>query len=252
LLSNLNRSTDGIFDADPIKDWIGTNINPAQQPIVPFLFNAADIRNLRAAYFYVSGSNMDKAMTQSMTSSIEDVSGMAAVTQAAGPMLHDALYASIALPILFDPIKLRVGGVDGLFVDGGSCDNSAIDIARVLACRVNAILVDPAAATFDPQNAVDAGLGSFNLLQRHALDASLRSAYFETAGKRLFEQSATRSEQRAYLESVFDVDLGIMRPATDLGTGYADFHDAAKLRASYQLGVEDAARGWSPYALPAA
>jgi hypothetical protein len=167
-------------------------------------------------------------------------------------MLHDGLYASIALPLLLDPIKLCVGGVDGLFVDGGSCDNSAIDIARVLACRVSVILVDPAAATFNPQNAVDAGLGSFNLLQRHALDASLRSAYFETIGKRLFEQSATRSAQRAYLESVFDVDLGIIRPATDLGTGYADFHDAAKLRASYQLGVQDASRGWSPYALPTA
>ena len=177
---------------------------------------------------------------------------MAAVTQAAGPMLHDALYASIALPLLMDPIKLSVGGVDGLFVDGGSCDNSAIDVARVLASRVNVILVDPATATFHPQNAVDAGLGSFNLLQRHALDASLRSAYFETVGMRLFERSATESEQRAYLKSVFDVDLGIIRPATDLSAAYADFHDAAKLEASYQLGLEDATRGWSPYALPAA
>jgi predicted acylesterase/phospholipase RssA len=252
LLSSLNRSTDGIFDAGPIKDWIRANVSPEQRPVVPFLFNAADICNMRAAYFYVSGTDMNDAMTKSMTCAVEDVSGMAAVTQAAGPMLHDALYASIALPLLLDPIKLCVGGVDGLFVDGGSSDNSAVDVARVLACRVNVILVDPAAATFTPHNAVDAGLGSFNLLQRHALDASLRSAYFETVGKRLFEKSATRSEQRAYLKSVFDVDLGIMRPATDLGTGYADFHHAAKLQASYQLGVQDARRGWSPYALPTA
>jgi predicted acylesterase/phospholipase RssA len=252
LLSNLNRSMDGIFDAGPIKDWISANVHPEQRPVVPFLFNAADICNMRAAYFYVSVSDLNDAMTQSMTCSVENVSGMAAVTQAAGSMLHDALYASIALPLLLDPIKLCVGGVDGLFVDGGSCDNSAVDVARVLASRVNVVLVDPADATFNPQNAIDAGLGSFNLLQRHALDASLRSAYFETAGKRLFEQSVTRSEQGAYLQSVFDVDLGIMRPATNLGTGYGDFHDAAKLHASYQLGVEDAARGWSPYALPAA
>jgi predicted acylesterase/phospholipase RssA len=252
LLSSLNRSMDGIFDAGPIKNWIRANVNPEQRLTVPFLFNAADICNMRAAYFYASDSDMNDATTQSMTCAIEDVSGMAAVTQAAGPMLHDALYASIALPLLLDPIKLCVGGVDGLFVDGGSCDNSAIDVARVLACRVNAILVDPAAATFSPQNAVEAGLGSFTLLQRHALDASLRSAYFETIGKRLFEQSVTRNEQRAYLKSVFDVDLGIIRPATDLGIGYADFHDAAKLHASYQLGVQDATRGWSPYALPTA
>jgi predicted acylesterase/phospholipase RssA len=252
LLSNLNRSMDGIFDPGPVKDWIGAHVHLAERPIVPFLFNAADICNMRAAYFYVSANDMSHAMTQSVTCSIENVSGMAAVTQAAGPMLHDALYASIALPLLMDPIKLSVGGVDGLFVDGGSCDNSAIDVARVLASRVNVILVDPATATFHPQNAVDAGLGSFNLLQRHALDASLRSAYFETVGMRLFERSATESEQRAYLKSVFDVDLGIIRPATDLSAAYADFHDAAKLEASYQLGLEDATRGWSPYALPAA
>jgi hypothetical protein len=41
-------------------------------------------------------------------------------------------------------------------------------------------------------------------------------------------------------------------PQPDLGTGFADFHDAAKLHASYQLGVEQATQGWSPYALPTA
>jgi predicted acylesterase/phospholipase RssA len=248
LLSSLNRTMSGIFDSGPVKDWIRANVRPDQRPVVPFYFNAADIRNKRAAYFYVSGQDTDGDSTQSVTCSVEGVSGMAAVTQAAGPMLHDALYASIALPLLLDPIKLCVGGVDGLFVDGGSCDNSAIDVARVLACRINVILVDPATAEFNPQNAVEAGFGSFNLLQRHALDASLRSAYFETAGKRLFQQSATRSDQRAYLDSVFDVDLGIMRPASAMGTEFGDFHDTAKLRAFYELGVRDAAQGWAPYA----
>jgi predicted acylesterase/phospholipase RssA len=248
LLSSLNRTMDGIFDPDPIKDWIRAKVDPDRRPVVPFYFNAADICNMRAAYFYVSGPDMDADITESLTCSIEEVSGMAAVTQAAGPMLHDALYASIALPLLLDPIKLRVGNVDGLFVDGGSCDNSAIDVARILACRVNVILVDPATVEFNPQNAVEAGFGSFNLLQRRALDASLRSAYFETAGKRLFQQSATRSDQRAYLDSVFDADLGIIQPATAMGTGYGDFHDTAKLRAFYELGVRDAAQGWAPYA----
>jgi predicted acylesterase/phospholipase RssA len=250
MLSSLNRTMDGIFDSGPIKDWIRTKVDPNQRPVLPFYFNAADICNMRAAYFYVAGPGTDTDMRESLTCSIEAVSGMAAATQAAGTMLHDALYASIALPLLLDPIKLRVGGMDGLFVDGGSCDNSAIDIARVLACRVNVILGDPAEIQFNPQNAVDAGFGSFNLLQRRALDASLRSAYFETAGKRLFQPSATRSDQRAYLDSVFDADLGIMRPATVIGAGYGDFHDPAKLLASYELGVRDASQGWAPYVLP--
>jgi predicted acylesterase/phospholipase RssA len=250
LLSSLNRTMAGIFDPGPIKEWIRAKVDPDRRPVVPFYFNAADICNMRAAYFYVSAAEMNADIAQSLTCSIEGVSGMPAATQAAGSMLHDALYASIALPLLLDPIKLRVAGKDGLFVDGGSCDNSAIDIARVLACHVNVILGDPAEVEFNPQNAVDAGFGSFNLLQRRALDASLRSAYFETAGKRLFQRSATRSDQRAYLDSVFDTDLAIMRPAAAVGAGYGDFHDTAKLRASYELRVRDASQGWASYSLP--
>jgi predicted acylesterase/phospholipase RssA len=250
MLANLNRSMAGIFDSEPLKGWLRANVDPSYSPVVPFVFNAADICNMRAAYFYVRDDGIDEQELKSVMCSIEAVSGLPATAQPAGQMLHDALYASIALPLLLDPIDLVVGGEHGLFVDGGSCDNSAIDFARVSSRRVNVILTDPASVQFKPTNAVMAGLGSFNLLQRRALDASLRSAHFETAGKRLFAAAATNGEQRAYLDSVFDVELAVLRPAAELETGYGGFHDADKLRAAYDLGRGDARAGWSPYSPP--
>jgi predicted acylesterase/phospholipase RssA len=250
MLANLNRSMAGIFDSEPLKGWLRASVDTNHPPVVPFVFNAADICNMRAAYFYVRADGIDEQELKSVMCSIEAVSGLPAIAQPAGRMLHDALYASIALPLLLDPIELVVGGQRGLFVDGGSCDNSAIDFARVSSRRVHVVLTDPVSLQFNPTNAVMAGLGSFNLLQRRALDASLRSAHFETAGKRLFEAAATNGEQRAYLDSVFDVELAVLRPAADLETGYGGFHDAGKLRAAYDLGLGDAQAGWSPYSPP--
>lgn len=250
MLSSLNRSMAGIFDSEPIKAWLRATVVPDRPARIPFVFNSADICNMRAAYFYVRDDGIDAQMLNSIVCSIESVSGLPAIAQHAGPMLHDALYASIALPLLLDPIELIVGGKRGLFVDGGSCDNTAIDIARVSSRRVNVVLTDPVSVQFNPTNAVTAGLGSFNLLQLRALDASLRSAYFETTGKRLFAETVCDGAQRSYLSSIFDVDLGILRPATELGAGYGDFHDAQRLRASYELGLRDAAKGWSPYRPP--
>jgi NTE family protein len=249
LLANLNRSLGGIFDAEPIKAWLRTNIDPQRPVVTPYAFNAADIRNQRAAYFYAIDANLDQA-TAPVLRSLAGISGMPALAQPAVPVLHDALYASIALPLLLDPIELIVDGVPGLFVDGGSSDNTAIDLARVVARRVNAVLVDPPVTSFAPTNAIAAGLGSFNLLQARVLDASLRSAYGATTLKRMFAGSVVTPAQRAYLDGVYDVDLGILRPAVTLPGGFGDFHDAAALAASYDLGVADATRGWTPYEPP--
>jgi len=250
LLANLNRSLGGIFDAEPIKAWLRANIDPHQAVVTPYVFNAADIRNQRAAYFYAVDGDVDRESTAAILRSLAGISGMPALAQHALPVLHDALYASIALPLLLDPIELVVDGVPGLFVDGGSSDNTAIDLARVVAQRINAVLVDPPVTSFTPTNAIAAGLGSFNLLQARVLDASLRSAYGATTLKRMFAGSTVTPAQRAYLDGVYDVDLGILRPAVSLPSGFGDFHDAAALAASYDLGVADAGKGWVAYSPP--
>ena len=184
LLANLNRSIGGIFDSQPIRAWLQSNVDPGVPTVVPFAFNAADIRNMRAAYFYFGDGESDDSQQQgAVLRALGGISGMPASARPAKPILHDALYASIALPLLLDPIELLIDGVPGLFVDGGSSDNSAIDIARVIAKRINAIFVAPAVSTIVPESAIAAGLGSFNLLQQRVLDASLRTAYSSTLAR---------------------------------------------------------------------
>ncbi len=251
LLGNLNRSMGGIFDPGPIKAWLRAHVDPQRPIVVPFVFNAADIRNLRAAYFYAIDSAVEPASEIHVRSALTSISGLPVRTHDAKPILHDALYASIALPLLLDPIELVIDGTPGLFVDGGSADNTAIDVARVVARRINAVFVDPATTTYAPTNAIGAGLGSFNLLQRRVLDASLRAAYEATTLKRVFAGATLDADQRAYLDGVYDVDLGVLRPAIELPTQTGDFHDPAKLGAAYALGLADAARGWTPYTPPA-
>jgi predicted acylesterase/phospholipase RssA len=250
LLANLNRSLGGILDAEPIKAWLRANIDPERPVLVPYAFNAADIRNQRSAYFYVINATLGPAAADPVLRALAGISGMVALAQPARPILHDALYASIALPLLLDPIELVVAGVPGLFVDGGSADNTAIDLARVVTRRINAVLVNPPTTAFMPPNAIAAGLGSFNLLQARVLDASLRSAAEATTLKRMFDGSPVTAAQRAYLDGVYDVDLGILRPAVELPSGIGDFHDAAALDASYRAGIADAAQGWADYESP--
>jgi hypothetical protein len=80
------------------------------------------------------------------------------------------------------------------------------------------------------------------------LAASLRAAYLETQGKRLFSASASTDEQKRFLETVLDVDLSVIRPLTELPVQTVEFDRQDKIDAAYQRGLEDVARGWKRYA----
>ena len=247
LLANLTKTMDGVLDAGPIKAWLRANIDPERPYVVPLVFNAADIVNQRSAYFYAASAPAGDRQQAALRRSLEQISSIPSVVEPAHAILHDALYASVALPVLCDPIELQLAGVRGLFVDGGSADNTAIDVARVLGSRVNVVLVDPPTASLVASNSLEAGLGSFALLQRHVLESSLRAAYDTTLIKRTFATAHVDAAQRALLDGLYDVDLGILRPNVDLPGDIADFTDAQRLTALYDRGVTDAAAGWLAY-----
>ena len=80
--------------------------------------------------------------------------------------------------------------------------------------------------------------------------ASLRAAYLETEGKRLFWGSANTDEQKRFLDRILDVDLSVIRPLTELPVQVAEFDRQEKIDAAYQRGIDDVGRGWTPYAPP--
>ena len=99
-------------------------------------------------------------------------------------------------------------------------------------------------------NALEIGVGAFGIAQKRVLDASLRAAYLETRGKRLYENERLTPQQRAFESRILDTDLFTIRPATELPAGFAEFDRQEKIQRAYDAGLRDIARGWVPYGLP--
>jgi predicted acylesterase/phospholipase RssA len=116
--------------------------------------------------------------------------------------LSQALLASTAIPVLFDPVELTFGGVTSQYIDGGIADNTPIDLARILAKNVYSVLVDPQHAPHALYpNAVEIGLAAFGVAQRRIFEKALRTASLESEPKRLLLPTATAAG-RAVLEEI--------------------------------------------------
>jgi predicted acylesterase/phospholipase RssA len=162
--------------------------------------------------------------------------------------LAAALAASSAIPILLDPVTIAFADGPKTYIDGGVADSAPLDVARTFSKCVQVIFVDPARAT--PRrftNAAAVGTVAFGIAQSRVFEASLRVAYLETRGKRLFRHEATTPEQRAFLEETFDVDLFVIRPEQELPVESADFDDADGIRKTYELGRQAGLAGFREY-----
>jgi predicted acylesterase/phospholipase RssA len=239
----------GILDGDVLERWIDEHVDPRMPVLVPFVFTATNVENQRGEYFYrlpflPTAVERDAAVARLRATIAPNV----AIRPATDELLRPAIRASAALPILFDPVKLpSADGKPNEYLDGGIADNTPIDAARGLAKTVYAVLVDPAVEPpVDPKNAFGIGVEAFGIAQKRYFDASLRAAYLETRGKRLAPASTSVAD-RAFLNSIFDVDLYVHRPATTLAVGIGDFNDQAKIDAAYDLGRTDALAGWKTF-----
>jgi predicted acylesterase/phospholipase RssA len=162
--------------------------------------------------------------------------------------LAAALAASSAIPILLDPVTITFADGPKTYIDGGVADSAPLDAARAFSDRVQVIFVDPARA--EPRcfpSAAAVGTVAFGIAQSRVFEASLRVAYLETRGKRLFGLAASTPEQRAFLEETFDVDLFVMRPEQELPVGAADFDDAVGIKKTYELGRQAGLAGFRAY-----
>ena len=134
------------------------------------------------------------------------------------------------------------------YCDGGIADNDPIDVGRALAMSVESVLVDPSESRrADYESALSIGVGAFGVAQARIIAASLRAAYLETRGKRLFQSAATTPDQLLFLDGILDVDLSILRPGAELPVQVVEFDRQDKIDAAYRQGYEDVARGWTPY-----
>jgi predicted acylesterase/phospholipase RssA len=253
LAQGLTTNEQGVLDGIGVTRWLDKYVDPRMPVLVPFVFTVTNLDRERTEIFYrLPFVASEDSKTAALTRLRSTVGPSTAARLATSDLLRRALRASAAIPVLFDPVELPSpdGGTDR-YIDGGIADNNPIDVARALSLAVYTVFVDPLRTDRAPyKNALEVGVGAFGIAQKRVLDASLRAAYLETRGKRLFTNATLTPPQRAFENRILDADLFTIRPLRELPAGFAEFDRQDKIQSSYDAGMRDIAAGWRPYVLP--
>ena len=196
-LMDLTKNETALLQSEPVYDWISHNIDPATPLLMPLVFAVTNLTLQRPEYFYVRPRNRD--LPPQVVHALQASLGPHTVVREATPdLLHRAIFASAALPLVFDPVEIpNPDGTVNEYCDGGVASNSPVGIAHAVSKGADVILLDP---PFEPNtnytDAVEVGFGVFGTMQRKILESEMRNAYFQSIGKRTFT-SRGRRELRA-------------------------------------------------------
>ena len=245
----LTSNVTGLLDGSRVQAWLDRNIDPSIQVIVPFIFSATNLGLQRSDLFYQLPSAIGSPARDEGSRRIRSLFGEQIIAREidAG-RLPAALAGSSAIPIIFDPVKIAFDEGVQTYIDGGIADSAPLDLARTGSKRVQLILVDPAHVPVkDYPNAAAVGIAAFSIAQSRILDGSLRAAYLETAGKRLFGNAGLSQQQKTFFQNVFDVELSLIRPQSELAVAVAGFDDTRGIASAYDLGRRAGESGFVPY-----
>ena len=183
----------------------------------------------------------------------------AVVREASDAELHRTLLASAAVPIVFDPVMLKmVDGTQGAYVDGAVGSDAAVAIARTIARNVDVVLVDTPGGRSTYDNAVAVAMGAYATMQREILEGAMRDAYFQSLGRREFASRAPSATAhttadlgilQTFLRDMPAVKLAYMRPETNLPSDFMAFDRQTLIDETFAIGEKDAERAFTPYDL---
>ncbi len=239
----------GLLDGTRVLDWLHRHIDPTVPVVMAYVLTATNLVEQRSEVFFRIRGELS-AGTRSVTADrVRAIFGKSLTArEITNAQLPTALAGSAAIPILLDPVVIEYPDGPQTYVDGGVADSAPIDLARAVSNRIQLILVDPRQPRKQRYpNAAVIGTAAFGIAQNRVLESSLRSAYFETRGKRLFRDSAVTPEQRAFLEATLDVDIDVMRPADELPVAVPGFNDYDGIVKTYELGRQAGLAGFQPY-----
>ena len=258
-VSRLTRNESGILQSEPVADWIARNVDPSTPLVMPLIWAVTNLTHQRPEYFFIDPHERTVGFSTRVTEALRISLGpQTEVREATPDLLLTALFASAAIPVAFDPVMMP--GPDGTlnaYCDGGVASNSPVGIAHSIADAADVILLDP---PFEPEpaldDAVEVAFGAYGTMQRKLLEVEMRTAYFQSVGRRALERLTAADVGRVtrgnkllanYVESVPQTELRYIRPTKTLPVTTVGFSDAAGIVASYRTGWEDVARGFSPY-----
>ncbi len=246
---SLTSNDTGVIDGVHVREWLARFIDPARPVVTPFVWTVTNLTTQSPEFFYLVPSALTRELRDRAVTGIRVTVGPRAVLREATPdLLIDALQASTAIPVAFDPIELPApsGGGTDLYVDGGVTANTPVAAARAAAARVDVVLLDPPFQATHYRNALEVGIGTFGAMQRRILEADMRAAYLEAFGKRAIgERSSLQASLLA--EVLFASDIYQMQPQDELPVGVVGFDDREDIYKTFKIGFEDARRGFVPY-----
>jgi predicted acylesterase/phospholipase RssA len=246
----LSSNVQGVLDGGRVADWIRRHVDVTTPLLVPLVFTVTSLARQTGVVYY---------RLPPYTSTDKRASAVAAIHGTVGPdvdvreaddaVLHEAIRASAAIPLLFDAVTLT--GPDGstdAFIDGGIADNTPVDVARALAKRVRVVIVDPRdIPPIAHPSGISVGFAAFGIAQRRVTESAMRAAVIESRAKRLL--SAPTAEAAAFRNELYDVDIATVRPQHVLPADVPDFDRQDLIDATVAVGRADGGRGFIPYRL---
>ncbi len=258
-LIGLTKNEPAVLESQPVLDWIERHIDSQRPLVMPLVWAVTNLTTQRPEYFFARPPGSPKALPQRLVHSLQLTLGPnTAVREITVDLLHRALFASAAIPLAFDPVELPgPDGTPNLYVDGGVASNSAVAIAHSVARAADIVLMDP---PFEPQtayeDAVAIAFGAYGTMQRKILEIEMRDTYFQSVARRAYSrlgfsnQRLSTTEQAhlaRFMSTVPETDLFYTRPKSELPLGVVSFNDQKAIAEAFQIGYDDAARGFTPY-----
>lgn len=235
LSSGLVKNVRGVLDPKPVWDLLDEYASPAAPTYIPLYVSTTNITR-QWNQLFVRRATAGAGLAKQAVNDALLASHAASVRNVDDALLDRVLFASAAIPLLFDPIRIPRESnpeISDDYVDGGVTQNVPIDIALLCAQTLNVMLVEPQHTEVDEEydSALEVGLGMFATMQSRILAYQVRLAY---------------ALSRSYLP----FDPYVIRPASELPGRGSDFSNQADLEKMWQLGYADMARGWVSFVPP--
>jgi len=228
-----------IAQSEPILKWMAEHMDPQAPVVTPMVWAVTNMTTQSGEYFY----RLPPAMVGQIPPAIEHalhvtLGASTVIRPAADELLHRALLASAAVPVLFDPVVLpMVDGSTAVYVDGSIVASAAVSIARTIASNVDVILVDAQSGRSTYPNALAVVVGAYATMQRDILETAMREIYFQALENRAYAVKPGDSRSR----------IRYLRPAQSLTSDVNAFTDQAELDTMFALGEQAAGAGFTPY-----
>lgn len=258
-MASLTRDQTAVFDSKPVLDWITRTLDPERPLVMPLVWVTTNLTMQRPEYFYMRPPNAPSGLQDQVVNALQVTLGpQTVVREASVALFHQQIFASAAVPMLWDPVEMP--GPDGTlnqYCDGGLAANSPVSVAHAVSAAADVVLLNPPFEEISNyENAVEVSAGMFGTMQQKILSGDMRSVYFQSVAKRVFARLpnsdaaiATEGSPQlaAYIRSLAPTELTYIRPKKKLPVGGAGFDDQQGIGEAYRIGWNDAAAGFTPY-----